>query len=79
MTTNPSKIIEVSVQQTVSIELTYADLVALRVMLFRWPGEDETPSLKVSAIKYIRARFDLGLKPAKEVVDYICSNQWLLN
>ena len=79
MITNSSKIIEVQVQQTVSIELTEADIVALKVMLYRMPGENELPILKVSAIKYIKARFDLGLKPAKEVVDYICSNQWLLN
>lgn len=78
MITNPPKIIEVQVQQTVSVELTDADIIALRVMLYRMPGKDETSVLKVAAIKYIRARFDLPLKPAKEVVDYIYCNQWLL-
>lgn len=79
MNTNSTKTIEVEVRQTISIELTDADIIALKAMLYRTPEENEIPILKVTAIKYIRARFDLALKPAKEAVDYLCcKGQWLL-
>lgn len=70
----PLKTISVKFEQTISVELTEADIIALYSMLNR------TPILKVTAIKYIRARFNLELKPAKEVVDYLCcKGQWLLD
>lgn len=71
MISNSPNIIEIQVQETISVELTEADKIALFVMLRK-----SNPRCKINAIQYIKARFNLPLKYAKDVADHIDNYLW---
>lgn len=57
-----------------SFELDEADRIALLVMLYRNPNEEQAknvPKYKVAAIKYLRVRFNLSLHEAKNLMNQI--------
>jgi hypothetical protein len=63
-------------------ELTEADEFVLRLFLnldvnytvrARCDSVEKTYVQKIQAIKWFRMRFDLGLKEAKEAIDFYCS------